>query len=271
MAVSRTATTSTGTHASRVVMARSRGVLVGTLLVLLGAWGALVPFLGHHWGYGFTPANGAWTHGRGWLEVLPGVAAAVGGLLLIVSGNRLTAMVGGWLAVAAGAWFVVGTIVTPWWNAGSIGTPLGNVHHAVWERLGMFEGLGVAIVFLGAFALGRASIVGARDIAAAENRTATTAEPVDLVAAENRTTATTQPVATNDENDAVETAPSTNTTAPATTSPAATTPAATAPAATTATESTPGAATPATNVENDATVDGSAEPHEASSPVVSPI
>ena len=44
----------------------------------------------------------------GWLEVLPGVVAVVGGLLLVRSRNRATAMLGGWLSVVAGAWFVVG-------------------------------------------------------------------------------------------------------------------------------------------------------------------
>jgi hypothetical protein len=178
MAITRKTSRSTGTHASRVVMVRSRGVLAGTLLVVLGIWGALVPFVGQHFGYGFSPSNGSWTAGRGWLEVLPGVATVVGGLLLIGSGNRLTAMVGGWLAVAAGAWFVLGTVVAPWWNAGSIGTPLGDAHHGVWERLGMFDGLGVMIVLIAAIAVGRTSVVGVRDVAAAENRaTSASAQP----------------------------------------------------------------------------------------------
>ncbi|EUA11920.1 hypothetical protein I546_2738 [Mycobacterium kansasii 732] len=76
--------------------------------MILGAWGALVPFIGPRFDFAYTPGQ-AWTAARGWLEVLPGVAAAVGGLLLIISGNRAIAMLGGWLAALAGAWFVVGT------------------------------------------------------------------------------------------------------------------------------------------------------------------
>jgi len=34
----------------------------------------------------------------------------LGGLLLLMSRNRATAMLGGWLGVIAGAWFVVGRL-----------------------------------------------------------------------------------------------------------------------------------------------------------------
>jgi hypothetical protein len=163
-----------GTHEdrpSRLAMARSRGAVTGPLLMLLGAWGALIPFIGHSFGYGFTPDNTwAWTAARGWLEVAPGCAAFLGGALLMTTGNRLSAMVGGWLAAAAGAWFVLGTVVSPWWSAGDIGTPTGGTSLAVWERIGMFSGLGIVIVLFAAMALGRASVVGLRDVEAGRAR-----------------------------------------------------------------------------------------------------
>lgn len=166
-------TTATNTHArtSRLAMARSRGTVTGPLLMLLGAWGALVPFFGHSFGFGFTPDNTwHWTSARGWLEVLPGGAAFLGGMMLTISRDRASAMVGGWLAAAAGAWFVIGSVISPWWSAGNIGTPTGDAHHAVWERLGMFEGLGAVILLFAAIAIGRVSVVGLRDVAAAESR-----------------------------------------------------------------------------------------------------
>jgi hypothetical protein len=172
---------------NRMVMAKSRGAVTGPLLMLLGIWGAIIPFVGHSFGFGFTPDNTwAWTAARGWLEVLPGGAAFLGGALLTVSGNRLSAMVGGWLAAAAGAWFVVGTVISPWWSAGNIGVPTGNANHGVWEQLGMFKGLGIVIVLFAAIALGRASVVGVRDVAAAEARrdagdSIDTADPADTV------------------------------------------------------------------------------------------
>lgn len=54
-------------------MPRTRGALTGLLLILLGAWGALVPFFGPNidWAYATDPAW-TWTAAKGWLEVLPG-------------------------------------------------------------------------------------------------------------------------------------------------------------------------------------------------------
>ncbi|MGO8979125.1 MAG: hypothetical protein ACLP70_13885 [Streptosporangiaceae bacterium] len=48
---------------------RSRGALSGVLLILLGLWGGLVPFVGPYFHYAYTPDR-AWdfTAGRVWLE-----------------------------------------------------------------------------------------------------------------------------------------------------------------------------------------------------------
>ncbi|HVT22150.1 MAG TPA: hypothetical protein VHE57_12270 [Mycobacteriales bacterium] len=147
-------------------MPRRRGTAAGVLILLVGAWGALIPFFGHSFGFGYTPSNTwTWTAARGWLEVLPGAVAFLGGLLLAVSGDRASAMFGGTAAAAAGAWFVLGTVVAPWWNAGYIGTPVGDSSQAVWERIGMFTGVGIVLIYLGAMALGRISLSGRREIA----------------------------------------------------------------------------------------------------------
>jgi hypothetical protein len=146
-------------------MTRSRGALTGFLLMLLGAWGAIVPFVGHYFGYGFTPNNTwTWTAPRGWLEVLPGAVTFAGGLVIAGSRQRVMATLAGWLAAGAGAWFVLGTVVSPLWSAGFLGIPDGTTTDAVLERIGMFSGLGLVIVFLAAVALGRVSLVGARDV-----------------------------------------------------------------------------------------------------------
>jgi hypothetical protein len=43
----------------------SRGRASGGLLMLLGAWGALVPFVGPYFGYAYTPDKAwAYTSGR---------------------------------------------------------------------------------------------------------------------------------------------------------------------------------------------------------------
>jgi hypothetical protein len=149
---------------------RSRGAVSGFLLVLLGAWGALVPFFGPYLNYSYgTDQTWHWTTARLWLEVLPGAAAALGGLLLLVSAHRISASFGGWLAALAGAWFVLGQTFAPLLHLGSIGKPLTSSDSGrVGAQLGYFYGLGVVILFLAAFALGRMAVVGVRDVLAAE-------------------------------------------------------------------------------------------------------
>jgi hypothetical protein len=161
-------------------MPRSRGAMSGFLLILLGAWGALIPFVGPYFDFAFTPdQEWFWTNARGWLEVLPGAATALGGLLLLVSGNRATAMFGGWLTVLAGAWFVVGRALAGPLGIGDVGAPVADTEtKRVWLELTYFYGLGALIVFLGAIALGRLSIRSARDIAYAQRDLAYEERPV---------------------------------------------------------------------------------------------
>jgi hypothetical protein len=149
-----------------MLIPRSRGATSGFLLILLGVWGALIPFFGHHFGFGYTPDEGwTWTAARGWLQVLPGAATALGGVLLVISRNRATAMLGGWVAVVAGAWFVMGNALAAPLTIESIGPPVAqsDAEHAVLE-LAYFSGLGTVIVFLGAIGLGRLSVRSMRDI-----------------------------------------------------------------------------------------------------------
>ena len=145
---------------------RSRGALSGLLVILLGLWGALVPFVGPAFDFAYDQNQGAdWSAARGWLEVLPGVVAIVGGLLLVRSQNRAAAMLGGWLSVVAGAWFVVGRVVATTLTIGEIGGPVATTDtKSAWLELTYFYGLGAVIVFLGAVALGRVSVRSVRDV-----------------------------------------------------------------------------------------------------------
>src|SRR4051794_23403985 len=106
-----TAETTTSLRASRFRVARTRGAASGSLLLLLGAWAALVPFIGPYLNVAYTPQPDTawhWTAARAWLEVVPGAVAFVAGLLLILSTSRLVTVFSAWLAAAAGAWLVVG-------------------------------------------------------------------------------------------------------------------------------------------------------------------
>jgi hypothetical protein len=163
----------------RLQMPRSRGAASGFLLILLGAWGALIPFAGPYLDFAFgSDQEWTWTAARGWLEVLPGAATVVGGLLLLGSRNRATAMLGGWLTVLAGAWFIVGRALAGPLGIGDVGAPVAFTENkrTVLE-LAYFSGLGALIVFLGAVALGRLSVRTARDVAYAERPVAATVQP----------------------------------------------------------------------------------------------
>jgi hypothetical protein len=169
------------TRGGRMRIPRSRGAASGFLLILLGLWGALAPFIGPYFDFSFTPDQvWTWTAARGWLEVLPGVVTVVGGFLMLTSGNRATAMLGSWLAVAGGAWFVVGRALAGPLGLGNAGAPVADTEtKRVWLELTYFYGLGALIVFLGAMALGRLSVRSMRDVAYAE-RAAVAHEPAPV-------------------------------------------------------------------------------------------
>lgn len=173
------------TRAGRLDIPRTRGAASGFLLILLGLWGALVAFIGPYFDFAYDPDTPwVWTSSRGWLEVLPGVFTVLGGLLLLGSGNRATAMLGGWISVVAGAWFVVGRLFAVPWGLGDVGAPVADTMAGqIALELTFFSGLGALIIFLGATALGRLSVRSLRDVRyaqrpAAATPVATSAEPV---------------------------------------------------------------------------------------------
>jgi hypothetical protein len=157
-------------------MPRSRGAASGFLLIVLGLWGAAAPFVGPQLDFSFNPSQ-EWSAARGWLEVLPGVVTVIGGSLLVLSRNRITAMLGGWLSVIAGAWFVVGRAVAGPLELGDVGTPAASTDtQRLLLELSYFHGLGALIVFLGAVALGRLSVRSFRDVEYARRPVAHPAE-----------------------------------------------------------------------------------------------
>ena len=146
---------------------RTRGALSGALLVLLGLWGGLIAFVGPYFHFAYTPGT-SWTYtsGRLWLEILPGAATVLGGLILLASRVRPVAMFGAWIAALAGAWFAVGRVLSPLWNAHgtvALGTPIGGTVTRTLVALTYFTGLGVIIVFLAALSIGRLTVIGVRD------------------------------------------------------------------------------------------------------------
>jgi len=158
----------------------------GLLILALGLWGSLVPFVGHYFNFALGPDKSwTWTSGRFYLSVLPGVVAAIGGLMLIGSGPRSSARLGALLALAAGAWFAIGPEVSLLWNAaGAQGPAHGSKVVRVLEMLTYHTALGVVITALAAYALPRfpkravAAEAGAAGAAvAAEHATTRGAQP----------------------------------------------------------------------------------------------
>jgi hypothetical protein len=140
---------------------RSDGAMVGVLLVLLGLWGALIPFVGPYFHYAYTPDR-AWdaTAGRMWLEVLPGAVAFASGLVVLLSRFRPLVLLGAWLAALAGAWFGLGGLVAAHWaSLPTAGQPVGSGTRMALEQIGFFNGLGLVLVFLAAVSLGRFTVI----------------------------------------------------------------------------------------------------------------
>jgi hypothetical protein len=180
-------------------MRRSRGAFSGFLLILLGLWGALIPFIGPYFGFAYTPDK-AWTYntGRLWLELLPGAAVFVGGVFLMAARGRHTGLFGALLAVAAGAWFVLGQSLSPLWNnhVAMGGSPASDTQYMrIMEQLGFFTALGVVVVFVAGTALGRIASVasGIRPVDEVDEVPETTV-PAERVPAARTVPADTVPV-----------------------------------------------------------------------------
>jgi hypothetical protein len=125
--------------------------------VILGLWGALVPFIGPYFDYQIgTASTWDWSADRFWLSILPGAVAVLGGLMMLSSVRRASASFGGLLALAAGLWFVAGPTVSILWNGGvmATGPAFGNDGTRVLEWIGFFYGTGALITLLSSYGLG---------------------------------------------------------------------------------------------------------------------
>jgi hypothetical protein len=122
--------------------------------VLLGLWAAAVPLLGPYFDFGFDTTK-AWTFSEvHWtLSIVPGLAAAVGGLLLVRPLRSLGAL-GRLLVAACGAWLVVGPSLYPLWADRTL-QPIAG---ADWKRallwIGYFYGVGTLLTLVAGYVQG---------------------------------------------------------------------------------------------------------------------
>jgi len=151
-----------GSHSARQMMPRPSLGVAGFLIFLLGAWGGIVPFIGPTFGYSADSAGSwHWDLAHALLSVVPGAAACVVGLLIMMGVTKMShlAVTGsaGLLAVIAGAWFVIGAVAWPvLYTVPSFFAP-GTALTELEYFIGYFGGAGCLLIALGAFVLGRSA------------------------------------------------------------------------------------------------------------------
>lgn len=134
----------------------------GVLMLLLGAWAGLVPFIGPIWGWSADgTASWTWTNAHAWLFVVPGAVAFLGALMILGGGIGTRAggtSMGGLLGVLAGAWLVVGPVAWPVLTGAHFFHGYGTLTElSYW--IGYSLGPGLLIAVLGAYALGRPKLL----------------------------------------------------------------------------------------------------------------
>ncbi len=130
--------------------------VLGIALVLVGAFGALVPFVGPLFGYTMGSNTEPWviTELRVTLQLIPGLVAILGGSIMVAGGSR--ARLGAVLALLGGIWFTVGMEIWPAWS-GSDGMMMGANWRTIASSLGYHDGTGVVIIVVAAYGLGAIS------------------------------------------------------------------------------------------------------------------
>ena len=146
-------------------------------LIVLGLWAGLGPFVGPYFHFGYTP-DLTWHYdvGRLYFSVIPGAAALLGGLLVVATRHRGVGIFGGLLGVLAGGWLVIGASFLSYVVHKSVATgspiePAALSGQALalriyLETVALFTGAGLLTLLAGAVAMGRFSMVSARDVAA---------------------------------------------------------------------------------------------------------
>jgi hypothetical protein len=129
-------------------------LLPAALLVLLGAWVFLLPLAGPYFSLGIdTAAKWHFSRVHWLLSLLPGIALAAAGLLMMVR-SRAAGWLAGLIAVAAGLWLVVGPTLHPVWSSQSFTMLPGGATKTAVRWIAAFYGPGALAIYLGAHAQG---------------------------------------------------------------------------------------------------------------------
>jgi hypothetical protein len=138
--------------------------MVGIVTVAISAWGAIIPFVGPTFGYSADGTSSwQWSLTHSVLNLVPGAIGVLIGLSFFApirtstAGRRFSLGLAGTIAIACGAWFVIGPLawlvisdVTQYFVST---TPLRNLANQVGYALGP----GLILAVCGAFAVGWAT------------------------------------------------------------------------------------------------------------------
>jgi hypothetical protein len=123
-----------------------RSTIAALVLIPVGVWVALSPFVVGSW-------DGEFHFGRFLLAVVPGSAAALGGLIML-GGRRALVLCGGVLAMAAGAWLMIGPAFYGIFVSNELGTGPNGESIRMLQWVGFFFGAGAFTSLLATYALG---------------------------------------------------------------------------------------------------------------------
>jgi hypothetical protein len=132
----------------------------GLLIMLLGAWGGILPYVGPLFGYRMDNTGAwAWTTPHWELNLAAGALVFLGGMFILF-GWRPTAVFGGLLSLIGGAWLVVGPLFASIWLHTAAQTRVASSSwQAAMRPLGYHYGTGLVIVALSAWVIGRKVLV----------------------------------------------------------------------------------------------------------------
>jgi hypothetical protein len=129
-------------------------ILPAILLIALGCWVFFVPLVGPYFSFGFdTATHWRFSNDHLLLQLLPGMAIAAAGILMLVP-SRIIGWLAGLLAVAAGVWLVIGPSLQPLWSSTPLQALPGTDAKTAIRWIANFYGAGALAIYLGAQAQG---------------------------------------------------------------------------------------------------------------------
>ena len=157
-----------------------RALPFGLLITLIGAWVIVAALIGPSFNFGFfSDKSWEWSTKQWELQLIPGMVAVIGGLLLMTP-SRGTGSLGALLAFLAGGWLIVCPVLYPIWASGTANT-FGSDSMKALRWVGHFYAPGGFLLYFAGYAHGlfaRRTVVQdttAPEAATTQQRTATPA------------------------------------------------------------------------------------------------